>query len=114
MKIWIKYVLACILGSLAAFLLPLNITSVQKTIDFLTEISIRFGRYMLVPLLFFSMVLAIYKLRNKENLFKTAVYVAMVSLITSFALVFLGILTTLLVKLPRIPISVEKMTNSAS
>ena len=82
MKIWIKYVLACILGSLAAFLLPLNVASVQKTIDFLTEMSIRFGRYMLVPLLFFSMVLAIYKLRNKENLFKTAVYVAMVSLIT--------------------------------
>ncbi|HBG36630.1 MAG TPA: dicarboxylate/amino acid:cation symporter [Treponema sp.] len=114
MKIWIKYVLASILGSLAAFLLPLNITSVQKAIDFLTEISIRFGRYMLVPLLFFSMVLAIYKLRNKENLFKTALYVAAISLITSLVLVFLGILTTLLVKLPRIPISVEKMTNSAS
>lgn len=114
MKIWIKYILAASLGILAAFLLPFNISNVQKTIDFLTEMSLRFGRYMLLPFLFFSMTLAIYKLRNTGKLFHTTAYVVAISLISSLLLVVLGVITTLMIKLPRIPISVEKMTSSAN
>ena len=52
MKVWIKYLIGLVLGIAAAFILPLNIPSVDSAVSTLSEIAVRFGRYALIPLLF--------------------------------------------------------------
>ncbi|MBR4005415.1 MAG: dicarboxylate/amino acid:cation symporter [Treponema sp.] len=105
MKLWLKYLLGIIIGLIAAFLLPVNSTQGSEVLDFILEIVIRFGRYMLIPLLFFSIICACYRLREDKKILKTGVWTFSVIIISSLMLVALGLASGLMVKLPRIPIS---------
>ena len=55
MKIWIKYLIACVLGVIAGIVLPTENVVIQKAISVITDFSIHFGRWTLIPTLFFSM-----------------------------------------------------------
>ena len=110
MKIWIKYLLGCILGIIATLVLPTDNLVLQKIISFLTDFAIRFGRYMLLPLLFFSMTISVCNLREENKLFKVFLQTVAVIVLSSFVLMFIGLISALLIKLPRIPISGEKLS----
>ncbi len=110
MKIWIKYLLGCILGIIATLVLPTDNLVFQKIIAFLTDFAIRFGRYMLLPLLFFSMTISVCNLREENKLFKVFLQTVAVIVLSSFVLMFIGLISALLIKLPRIPISGEKLS----
>ena len=114
MKIWLKYVLGCLLGILASTVLPVESAAVQKVLSFLTEFTIRFGRYTLIPLLFFSMLVAVYNLRDSNLLLKTAFQTVFMVVMSSLILVVFALISAVLVKLPRIPISVEKVSETVS
>ncbi|MGP1587516.1 MAG: dicarboxylate/amino acid:cation symporter [Treponemataceae bacterium] len=109
MKIWIKYLIGCALGILAAIFLPNENDIVQKSVSFLTEFAINFGRWTLLPVLFFSMTISVCNLREEQKLFKLSLSLLFFLIISSFALTLLGIIPALIIKLPRIPISVEKI-----
>ena len=64
MKVWIKYLIGVAFGVLAAFILPGN-AAISSAVAFLTELFIRVGRYIVIPLLFTSAIVAINKLRLK-------------------------------------------------
>ncbi|MCR5062199.1 MAG: cation:dicarboxylase symporter family transporter, partial [Treponema sp.] len=69
MKVWIKYLIGVALGIFAAFILPK-----EKTLEFITLLSdlfIRVGRYMVVPLIFTCGICSINKLRNSKLLLKS-------------------------------------------
>ena len=110
MKIWIKYLLGCILGIIATLVLPTDNLVLQKIISFLTDFAIRFGRYMLLPLLFFSMTISVCNLREENKLLKVFLQTVAVIVLSSFVLMFIGLISALLIKLPRIPISGEKLS----
>ncbi len=110
MKLWVKYLLAVVLGIAAAFILPVNNPEVNSIISALKELSIRFGRYTLLPVLFFGISTAVFKLRSGKTLAKTAKWTFMTILGSTLILTVLGLLSILLVKLPRIPITGEKIT----
>ncbi len=110
MKIWIKYLLGCILGIIATLVLPTDNLVLQKIIAFLTDFAIRFGRYMLLPLLFFSMTISVCNLREENKLLKVFLQTVAVIVLSSFVLMFIGLISALLIKLPRIPISGEKLS----
>ncbi len=111
MKLWIKYILGIILGLAAAIILPAQSPAVNATFAALSEFAIRFGRYSLLPLLFFSVSSAVFTLRMKRSLIKTGLWSLALISASSAILTILGILTILLVKLPRIPITGnEKIT----
>ena len=114
MKLWIKYLLGALLGIAAALILPASSDVVQSTAAYLNELAIRFGRYTLLPLLFFSVSYALYKLRSRKMIAKTALWTISVIVISSLVLTILGLLSILIVKLPRIPISSEKMSEVAT
>lgn len=114
MKIWIKYLLGCGLGILAAIILPFENQSAQRLISLLSEFAIRFGRYTLLPLLFFSMTISVCNLREDKKLLSTAVKTASIIALSSLILMLLGLICALIVKLPRIPISGEKVSSSIS
>lgn len=109
MKIWIKYLAGIILGIVAAFLLPQNSPQAQAILDFLTELVIRVGRYALLPMLFFSIIMACYKLREEKKILKTGAWTCSLIVLSSLFLTLLGLLSALIIKLPRIPmITIER------
>jgi Na+/H+-dicarboxylate symporter len=110
MKIWVKYLIGVVLGVALSFALPSNAASLQDFITFCTNIAIRIGRYMVIPLVFTGCVSAVFVLRDSKQLIKSTVVIFAVIIASSLLLTVIGIVSVLLVRLPRIPISVEKVT----
>lgn len=114
MKVWIKYLIGVALGILAAFILPTENAAFANAIAFLTELFIRIGRYVVVPLLFTSAVVAVCKLRTSKLLLKTTGLTFLIIIASSLILTIVGLISILLVKLPRIPITVDVATDAFS
>ena len=114
MKLWIKYLIGALFGAAFAFILPLGNEQVAAAVSFVTEIIVRFGRYMVVPVVFFTAVIAFNRLRDTKMLFKTGIWTGGVIVASSLILTVTGLLSFLIVKLPRIPITVETVSESAS
>lgn len=110
MKIWLKFIIGSILGIISALIIPTDTFVMQKILPYITKYSIQFGRYMLLPLIFFTMTVSVCKLRKKNLLLKTALKSISVVTISSLILTIIGIISGLLVSLPRIPIPVEKIS----
>ena len=99
------------MGILASVLLPSENVTIQKIISVLTDLTIHFGRWTLVPTLFFSMTISVCNLREDKKLYKIFGQTALVILLTSLVFTIIGLIPALLIKLPRIPISVEKISS---
>ena len=114
MKIWIKYLIGIALGIIAAFVLPDNLLTDTGIVSFLSDIAIRTVRFLLVPLVFFSFTVAVFKLRDTKKLFKTLVICGIVIVSATLLLTVLGLVAIFIVKLPRIPISADRVTQVAT
>lgn len=112
MKVWIKYLIGVVLGVLAAFILPAENAAFANAVSFLTELFIRIGRYVVVPLLFTSAIVAVSKLRTSKLLLKTTWLTVLIIVASSLILTLIGLISILLVKLPRIPITVDVATEA--
>lgn len=109
MKLWLKYLIGAILGAAFALILPPQSNQAQAVLDFIIEFVIRFGRYALMPLLFFSIITACFKLRDQRLMLKTGLWIFLTIIISSAILVVLGLGSALIIKLPRIPMTIEKI-----
>lgn len=114
MKIWIKYLIGIILGVSLALVLPAGSARAQEAMDFIVEMVVRFGRYPLIPLLFFSISTACYKLRDEKMMMKTGLWTFMTIILSTALLVALGLAAALIVKLPRIPMTIESSSEIPS
>lgn len=110
MKVWIKYLIGVVLGILAALVLPLDNAKLGEILSFITELFIRFGRYLVIPLIFSTAIVSINKLRTSKLVLKTAGWTVLIIIISSFLLTLVGLVSILIVKLPRIPITVDVAT----
>jgi len=110
MKLWLKYLIGIGVGLVLAVILPPSSVQSKAALDFVVDIVIRFGRYTLVPVLFFSVAVSAFKLRDEKQLFKTSAWTVSVIVCSSFGLMILGLVSALIVKLPRIPITTEKIS----
>ncbi len=111
MKIWIKYLIGILLGAALAFVLPAGSKGAKDALDCIVEFVIRFGRYPLIPLLFFSISTACYKLRDDKIMMKTGLWTVATIVLSTALLVALALLTALVVKLPRIPMTIESSSD---
>ena len=107
MKVWIKYLLGIALGIVASFLLPFDNIKVKEAFIFLTDLFIRVGRYIVVPLIFSTAICSINKLRSSKMLLKISGWTFTVIILSTLLLTIVGIASILIVKLPRIPITVD-------
>lgn len=114
MKVWMKYLIGMVIGVLAAILLPWNNITGSSIITFITELCIRFGRYLVVPLIFTTAIVSINKLRLSNLVLKTSIWTFAIIVISSLLLTVIGLVSVLIVKLPRIPITVDVTTEIAS
>lgn len=105
MKIWLKYLLGIALGVILALLIPITSVNGRDILDFLADLILRFGRYALLPVVFFSSSISFYKLRSERILLKTALWTIGVIIVTTALLALVGSLAAYLVHLSRIPIT---------
>ena len=114
MRIWLKYLLGILLGTAFAVFFPAGSKGAQEVLDFLVELVIRFGRYPLIPLLFFSIATACYTLRENKIMLKTGFWTFASIIVSTAMLTVLGLAAALLANLPRIPMTVESASNIPS
>ncbi|MBR1912696.1 MAG: dicarboxylate/amino acid:cation symporter [Treponema sp.] len=114
MKLWLKYLIGAILGAAVALILPPQSSQAQEVLDFLVDLIIRFGRYALIPLMFFSIITACFKLRDQCLMLKTGLWVFLTIIISSALLTVLGLGSALIIKPPRIPMTIEKINEIPS
>ena len=109
MRLWLKYLIGIALGIIAALILPFQSVQAQSTLDFVVNLVIRFGRYTLLPVIFFSVATSFFKLRDEKLMLRTSLWTGGVIVASSLLLVLLGFISALVIKLPRVPIPVEKL-----
>lgn len=101
MKLWLKYIFGVVCGIILSVLLPNNdlTFALYKTIS---QISINIGRMWLMPLLFFSLAIAIFTLKSRRVLYKILLAVLALSAIMSFIITFVAFIACLVYKMPTL------------
>jgi len=109
-----KLLIAAVLGSALGLLLPQN-GSTEKTLGILLELAVRVGRYAFLPLVFFSVPIAVFELYEDKKLFPIIGKAALLSIASVFAAAILGAAGAFLLKPDRIPlVSESSMIESIS
>ncbi len=105
MKIWIKVLLGAIIGGILGTNLP---RGGAEFLSSLAPLVINIGYYVIMPLLFFSLAVAVFELR-KENLTLRVLGRGLLYLLaTSLLLTLIGIVSVVLLSPDRIPIIIEQ------
>ena len=103
MKTPYRYLIGIAVGLIAGFLLPAT-EAITGVVDILAELSLRLGRYMVLPLVFFSLPVAVTRLRREGVLGTVLSRTALYALATSAALTAIGTLFAWLVGFGRIAV----------
>lgn len=107
MKLWIKYLFAAILGILLGNYALTNNEASYQALQFSAQLVLHIGRYALLPLIFFSLSYAVYRLRMERRILAVLGKAALVILGSSFLLILIGTVSVFLLDLERIPIIIE-------
>jgi Na+/H+-dicarboxylate symporter len=67
MRIWIKLFLGALAGILIARFLPQDNAQITAIMDWLEKLALRIGHYAVIPLLVFSLSIAVYNLRQDKR-----------------------------------------------
>ena len=88
MKIWIKFLLAGILGVVAGSIIPIS----DSAVSVIFSITIGLSLILLYPLEFFGAAIGIYELHEEKKLLKTVMQTALYALAFLVAATLLGII----------------------
>ena len=114
MKVWLKLLIGSILGVVAGFVLPFDNQLIIDRVAWFGELAIQVGRYCLVPVLVFSLTIAIYELRQ-DGQFWGIVFKTLAAIVAAAVFVIgAGILITLIFPPDRIPILIEEYAEAIS
>ena len=103
MKTTHRYILGAIVGIAAAFLVPPS-NSAHLIIEDIANVVLRMGRYLFLPLIFFSLPIAVTKLRRRKRLGRLLSRSSLYALIASALLALTGTIIALTFKIGRIPV----------
>lgn len=107
MKIWIKILAGTILGFLLGAFLP-HSTPMLNVFGFLSRLIIQVGRYLVFPLVFFSLVIGTAELKRAGKLAPVYGRILLYLAISALLLILIGVSTVLIFSPERIPIIIEK------
>ncbi len=107
MKIWIKYLLAAIVGVLLGIYVLEPGETVPEHLSFLAELTKNIGRYTIYPMVFFSLAYASYKLRVDRRIFMIYAKSLVIIALSGALLTIIGTAAVYLLSPERIPIIVE-------
>ena len=104
MKVWIKLLIGSILGIVLGFLLPGDNQQFAAALEWLEKLALGIGRYALIPVLVFSLTIAVYELRQDGQFWTLVLKNFLVIIGVSLFVIAAGIMITLIFSPPRIPI----------
>ena len=108
MKIWIKYLIGIILGTVLAFLFSNNYQSALRILTPAAEVFINIGRYCFYPLIFFSLAIAVHELLNSRRFLAIHGKSILALIFSTLLLTVTGIASALIFSPERIPVLLEK------
>jgi Na+/H+-dicarboxylate symporter len=114
MKVWLKLLIGSLLGILVGYILPPDNQTILNGLSWLGELAIRIGRYGVVPILVFSLTIAVYELRQDGQFWGLAGKCFLVIIAGSAFVITAGILVTLSFPPARIPILIEEQIEAVS
>jgi Na+/H+-dicarboxylate symporter len=114
MKVWLKLLIGSLLGVIFGYLLPNDNQNVLSILGWLESMTIRIGRYGTVPILVFSLTIAIYELRQDGQFWRLLFRSALLILGSAVFVVASGILVTMIFPPARIPIQIEEQVELIS
>lgn len=114
MKVWIKLFIGSLLGLFLGYVVPQDNPAIMSAIEWIAKLAIQIGRYSLVPTLAFSLVIAIYELRQDKEMWPLIFRTAGIIVASSVFIIGSGMLVTLLFPPARIPILIEGQKESLS
>ncbi len=109
-----KYIIGIIIGILLTVIFPFKSDTSLTLLNFCSDLFIHFGRYIVLPLLFFTATSAWFTLRDEKRLLRTFLWTAGVIVAASLLLTIFGLISALMVHLPKIPMSIENSTEISS
>jgi Na+/H+-dicarboxylate symporter len=104
MKIWMKFLVAAILGAALAMVLPSDSTELRGVLGFLFDLSIRIGRYALLPLVLFSVPVAVFEQNEDKTFWRGLGRTLLVLVAAVAALGLVGVIVAAAVRPARIPL----------
>lgn len=107
MKLWMKYLIAIATGILAGFLIPWNAAWIES-LSYLQHYSIHLGHYLLFPLVFFSLAIAVTQLRRYKKLGTILLRMVASAAVATVLFIIAGMLVTLIFSPDRIPILMQE------
>jgi aerobic C4-dicarboxylate transport protein len=110
MKIWMKYLMGALIGAALALAIPIENAALRNALGFLFDISIRIGRYALLPLVLFSVPVAVFELNEDKELWKSLGRTILVLVAAVAALSVVGVLVAAIVQPTRIPLVADAAT----
>jgi Na+/H+-dicarboxylate symporter len=114
MKVWVKLVIGSLLGILIGFFLPLDNQFFTAAFIWLEKLALGIGRYAVIPILVFSLTIAIYELRQDGQFWPLVLRNFAVIIGASIFVIAAGILATLFFPPARIPILIEEQLEAVS
>jgi aerobic C4-dicarboxylate transport protein len=108
MKIWIKYLLGAFIGIIIGIYLPEYGGESGEVLSFISRAVISVGRYILFPLILFSLVMGTFELRKDGSLGTVYLRYILYIVLFTMVLIFLGALTVFILSPGRIPIIIEE------
>ena len=114
MKVWLKFLIGASLGIVIGFILPNDNPAIVNGITWSWDLAIRIGRYCLVPILVFSLTIAVYELRQDGQFWGLVIKTFVVIVLSSAFVIGAGILVTLVFPPARIPILIEEQAEAIS
>ncbi|MBU0935829.1 MAG: cation:dicarboxylase symporter family transporter [Spirochaetes bacterium] len=103
MKLWIKYLIASVLGLAIGLFTPIG----GPLLDTLSTVAVNMVRVMLVPLLLFSIPVAVHELHGDRKLLRTLTRTTIYSLLALLIFTLLGSGGAILFSTTRIPLGNE-------
>ena len=94
--------------------MPSDNQTVADSIAWLSELAIRIGRYSLVPILVFSLTIAVYELRQESQFWRLILKTFAVMLASSVFVIGAGILAAFAFPPARIPVFVVEQTEAVA
>jgi Na+/H+-dicarboxylate symporter len=114
MKVWVKLLIGSALGMTIGFLLPSDNMNITSAFQWLEKLTLGMGRYTVVPVLVFSLTIAVYELRMDEQFWPLMWKIFLVIITASFIVIFSGVLVTLFYSPDRIPIETVEQIETVS
>ena len=107
MKIWIKLLIGIVLGVFIGFLVNTG-EGMENLLNYLSRLFIQIGRYVIFPMVFFSLIMGTYELKHEKKLLRVYGRILFYLLGSTVILIIIGILSVVIFSPERIPIITEK------